>query len=295
MIIDLTCTTRYYSPEELPKSLKYAKIFTAGQEVPNDQNIYEFKNVVKQFLEENSDNDKLIGVHCTHGLNRTGYLVCRYLIDVLGMVPTDAIEKFNKSRGHCIERENYIHDLTHGKKRNNAGLDIPKLSQARQQQKRSNINNHSLPLNDHRHFKPVQSWKNSKPGFPLARHSHQMPNVNNPLMHPYDPRCFRPAPFWNPRNAQGDPWTSAPIFARPPLFNMPPNLGNFPPTWSNPCGPGRGGIYTQWSQQRDPIPQLHGDQSEPRLNVAPSGSSVNRPRCNAPNKSRPMRGRNNKK
>lgn len=21
--------------------------------------------------------DKLIGVHCTHGLNRTGYLVCR--------------------------------------------------------------------------------------------------------------------------------------------------------------------------------------------------------------------------
>lgn len=36
--------------------------------------------------------DKLIGVHCTHGLNRTGYLICRYLIDVDEMDPEEAIE-----------------------------------------------------------------------------------------------------------------------------------------------------------------------------------------------------------
>ncbi|GAB1291013.1 RNA/RNP complex-1-interacting phosphatase [Apodemus speciosus] len=54
---------------------------------------------------------KLIGVHCTHGLNRTGYLICRYLIDVEGMRPDDAIELFNRCRGHCIERQNYIENL----------------------------------------------------------------------------------------------------------------------------------------------------------------------------------------
>nr|XP_058917986.1 RNA/RNP complex-1-interacting phosphatase-like [Kogia breviceps] len=43
-------------------------------------------------MKENNDNDRLIGVHCTHGLNRTGYLICRYLIDVEGMWPDDAIE-----------------------------------------------------------------------------------------------------------------------------------------------------------------------------------------------------------
>ncbi|XP_057414669.1 uncharacterized protein LOC130709433 [Balaenoptera acutorostrata] len=41
---------------------------------------------------EKSVPDRLLGVHCTHGFNRTGYLMCRYLIDVEGMWPDDAIE-----------------------------------------------------------------------------------------------------------------------------------------------------------------------------------------------------------
>ncbi|XP_032568316.1 RNA/RNP complex-1-interacting phosphatase [Chiroxiphia lanceolata] len=116
LIIDLTYTRRYYGPEELPATLCYSKILTMGHEIPNKQTIFQFKCVVKQFLNDNKDNDKLIGVHCTHGLNRTGYLVCRYLIDVEGMEPNTAIELFNKSRGHPIERTNYIQDL-----RNRAG------------------------------------------------------------------------------------------------------------------------------------------------------------------------------
>ncbi|XP_053320559.1 RNA/RNP complex-1-interacting phosphatase [Spea bombifrons] len=127
LIVDLTCTTRYYWPKELPKTLHYVKLFTAGQEIPNDEVIFQFKCIVKQFLRENSDNEKLIGVHCTHGLNRTGYLVCRYLIDVADMVPSEAIEKFNKSRGHSIERKNYIDDLMYGVTRTNSGLDKPRL------------------------------------------------------------------------------------------------------------------------------------------------------------------------
>ncbi len=35
--------------------------------------------------------DLLVGVHCTHGLNRTGYLVCRYMIDKLDFEPEAAI------------------------------------------------------------------------------------------------------------------------------------------------------------------------------------------------------------
>ncbi|CAI9531799.1 unnamed protein product, partial [Staurois parvus] len=92
LVVDLTCTKRYYTPMEFPAMVQYAKIFTAGKKVPSDDVIHEFKSIVKQFLSENPDNDKLIGVHCTHGLNRTGYLVCRYMIDVLGMVPSEAIE-----------------------------------------------------------------------------------------------------------------------------------------------------------------------------------------------------------
>ncbi|KAG9488932.1 hypothetical protein GDO78_005114 [Eleutherodactylus coqui] len=41
------------------------------------------------------------------------------------MEPSEAIEKFNSSRGHNIERRNYLDDLLHGKSRSNAGLDKP--------------------------------------------------------------------------------------------------------------------------------------------------------------------------
>ncbi|NXV55398.1 DUS11 phosphatase, partial [Molothrus ater] len=94
LIIDLTYTTRYYS-----------------REIPNRKTFLRFRDLVRRFLMANKDNDKLIGVHCTHGLNRTGYLVCRYLIEVEGMEPNAAIELFNTSRGHPMERSNYIQDL----------------------------------------------------------------------------------------------------------------------------------------------------------------------------------------
>ncbi|XP_004590833.3 RNA/RNP complex-1-interacting phosphatase [Ochotona princeps] len=114
LIIDLTYTQRYYKPEDLPETVSYLKISTVGHQVPDDNTIVKFKRAVNGFVKENKDNDKLIGVHCTHGLNRTGYLICRYLIDVQGMRPDDAIELFNRCRGHCLERQNYIEDLQHG-------------------------------------------------------------------------------------------------------------------------------------------------------------------------------------
>ncbi|KAJ8400972.1 hypothetical protein AAFF_G00389290 [Aldrovandia affinis] len=125
LIIDLTFTTRYYKPTDLPDSVHYLKIFTAGHAVPNDRTILSFKRAVNRFLRENENNDKLIGVHCTHGLNRTGYLVCRYLIDVEGMVPREAVTLFNRSRGYAIERQNYLKDLLSGPRRSNNGMEEP--------------------------------------------------------------------------------------------------------------------------------------------------------------------------
>ncbi|CAF3836814.1 unnamed protein product [Rotaria sp. Silwood1] len=35
--------------------------------------------------------DNLIGIHCTHGINRSGYFIVRYLIEILGQQPDNAI------------------------------------------------------------------------------------------------------------------------------------------------------------------------------------------------------------
>ncbi|XP_043940337.1 uncharacterized protein LOC122812116 [Protopterus annectens] len=127
LLIDLTNTTRYYLPSDLPEGVLYYKIFTEGQDVPEDKTILDFKHAVRTFLKQNVDNDKLIGVHCTHGVNRTGYLICRYLIDVCSMSPKRAIELFNKARGHPMERRSYTDDLLTGYKRSNKGMDDPGL------------------------------------------------------------------------------------------------------------------------------------------------------------------------
>lgn len=131
LIIDLTFTTRFYRLTDVPQSCSYIKILTEGHQVPSDATILSFKRAVRQFLKDNHDNDKLIGVHCTHGLNRTGYLVCRYLIDVDGLDAPAALELFNSCRGHCIERQNYLNDLQKGAKRSNGGMDEPQEEAAR--------------------------------------------------------------------------------------------------------------------------------------------------------------------
>uniref|UniRef100_A0A8D0HD98 RNA/RNP complex-1-interacting phosphatase n=1 Tax=Sphenodon punctatus TaxID=8508 RepID=A0A8D0HD98_SPHPU len=113
MIIDLTYTTRYYGAEELPDTLCYCKILTVGHEVPDHETIFKFKSAVKKFLKENQDNDKLIGVHCTHVILKWNSWHWDGLGGGILLAPGDE-GLFNKCRGHSMERKNYIEDLQEG-------------------------------------------------------------------------------------------------------------------------------------------------------------------------------------
>ncbi|XP_073647336.1 RNA/RNP complex-1-interacting phosphatase isoform X2 [Tursiops truncatus] len=158
--------SRQASRLDLPETVPYLKICTIGHQVPDDDTIFKFQCAVNGFLKENKDNDRLIGVHCTHGLNRTGYLICRYLIDVEGMWPDDAIELFNRSRGHCLERQNYIEDLRNGPIRKNRDSSVSRTSgfedSARMMEPVHTANksvNQGLKYNLHQ-----------TPGYPTSRH-----------------------------------------------------------------------------------------------------------------------------
>ncbi|XP_051794487.1 RNA/RNP complex-1-interacting phosphatase isoform X7 [Acanthochromis polyacanthus] len=185
LIIDLTFTSRYYRLTDVPQSLLCVKIFTAGHEVPNDETILSFKRSVQKFLRENQDNDKLIGVHCTHGLNRTGYLICRYLIDVDGMDPSEALQLFNSSRGHDMERENYLEDLQRGPRRSNDGME--ELDQ--EPQRGQALHPPCLTSSDGRderrtHSNDDWSQRSFPPRGPVHRPHHRLPS-------PYSPSRYR--------------------------------------------------------------------------------------------------------
>ncbi|XP_050294361.1 RNA/RNP complex-1-interacting phosphatase isoform X2 [Anthonomus grandis grandis] len=114
-VIDLTNTHRYYNAEEEfgAKGIDHIKILVEGRgSIPANWQIQRFFEAVDTHMQKYSDiTDALVGVHCTHGLNRTGYFICRYLVDRLKFEPQEAINRFNQARGHDIERETLLTDI----------------------------------------------------------------------------------------------------------------------------------------------------------------------------------------
>lgn len=61
--------------------------------------------MVKSLEDKLSDNE-YIGIHCTHGVNRTGYMIVYYLCYVKNLTLENAIDTFNRSRTpHTITKE----------------------------------------------------------------------------------------------------------------------------------------------------------------------------------------------
>jgi len=113
LVIDLTNTDRYYDRADVETlDIAYTKLYCPGHEVNGREDIVkQFIKRVDKFLSDNNDNDMWIGVHCTHGINRTGYLISRYLIDRQEWTSHAALEAFEKARGYPIERGNYVQSL----------------------------------------------------------------------------------------------------------------------------------------------------------------------------------------
>ncbi|XP_043267943.1 RNA/RNP complex-1-interacting phosphatase isoform X2 [Venturia canescens] len=110
-LVDLTNTNRYYNAKEFQEAgIKYIKIMVPGQQVPSLECVKRFCAVMHQFNSE-AKSGELIGVHCTHGINRTGYLICRYLVQQLGWEPQKSLKAFEKARGYPIERAAYVTNL----------------------------------------------------------------------------------------------------------------------------------------------------------------------------------------
>ncbi|XP_074602030.1 RNA/RNP complex-1-interacting phosphatase [Brevipalpus obovatus] len=111
LIIDLTPSSRYYDPQILKSfNVEHRKIPVAGfGTIPSSDEIRQFIRAVDEFRSQYPHRD--IGVHCFHGLNRTGLMICLYLMKRFSYRPEAAIEAFNSARGKGIEREIYINYL----------------------------------------------------------------------------------------------------------------------------------------------------------------------------------------
>ncbi|KAK9281057.1 hypothetical protein L1049_003950 [Liquidambar formosana] len=113
LVIDLTNTSRYYPVSDWTEGgIDYVKIKCKGRDsVPDDASVDKFVAEAMRFCSRQSHSKKYILVHCTHGHNRTGYMIVHFLVRTESISVTEAIDKFARARFPGIYKQDYIDAL----------------------------------------------------------------------------------------------------------------------------------------------------------------------------------------
>jgi len=101
-VVDLTNTQKSRYP--VPRGIRRVHLKMEGHgKVPDERAVETFLRIVEDLRAQRGGT---VLVHCTHGLNRTGYLCCRWLMAAGGVrTPSAAMSIFAKVRGGGIARE----------------------------------------------------------------------------------------------------------------------------------------------------------------------------------------------
>ncbi|XP_006870726.1 PREDICTED: mRNA-capping enzyme-like [Chrysochloris asiatica] len=111
LLVDLTNTSRFYDRNDIEKEgIKYIKLQCKGHgECPTTENTETFIRLCERFNERNPS--ELIGVHCTHGFNRTGFLICAFLVEKMDWSIEAAVATFAQARPPGIYKGDYLKEL----------------------------------------------------------------------------------------------------------------------------------------------------------------------------------------
>lgn len=109
-VIDIGSDTPSYDPLEF-KRIKYVKYKTESKVIPDNITIVKFVEIVDKLMKDRDNIKQYIVVHCHYGQNRTGFLICCYLIEKLGWNVNEAIEAFEISKPPGIKHVHFKNEL----------------------------------------------------------------------------------------------------------------------------------------------------------------------------------------
>ncbi|GMM30624.1 triacylglycerol lipase [Martiniozyma asiatica (nom. inval.)] len=109
-IVDIGSDTPAYDPIDF-KRIKYVKFKTESKVVPDNVTIIKFIDIIDGLLNKCENKDQYIVVHCHYGQNRTGFLICCYLIEKLGWSPSEAIDAWERAKNPGIKHVHFKNAL----------------------------------------------------------------------------------------------------------------------------------------------------------------------------------------
>lgn len=109
--IDLTNTTRFYDKRLVEEQeCKYVKLQCRGHgETPPEEAVKTFISVCKNYIAQNPLD--IVAVHCTHGFNRSGFLISAYLVEEFDWSIDMAVNEFSSAREPGIYKESYLKEI----------------------------------------------------------------------------------------------------------------------------------------------------------------------------------------
>lgn len=109
--IDLTNTSRFYDRKEIEaKGCQYFKLNCRGHgETPSPEQTQAFFEIVDNFIMDHPL--EKVAIHCTHGFNRTGFLIVSYLVERMDCSVEAALQTFSYARPPGIYKGDYIREL----------------------------------------------------------------------------------------------------------------------------------------------------------------------------------------
>ncbi|OQV25214.1 mRNA-capping enzyme [Hypsibius exemplaris] len=109
--LDLAKTSRFYSKSEVEsRGAQYRKLTAGGHdERPTPEQTHLFFDACDKLFVDKPN--AVIGIHCTHGYNRTGFMICAYLVEKFDWSLGAALREFAKARPPGIYKQDYLKEL----------------------------------------------------------------------------------------------------------------------------------------------------------------------------------------
>ncbi|KAG2441038.1 hypothetical protein HXX76_003891 [Chlamydomonas incerta] len=108
LILDLSNHDCLYT-DDIPPDVQYIHIQLVAKELPPPDFVAEVVVAANAFWERHPDHH--IAVHCAYGFNRTGFVVCCYLIECCGLTVDEALAAFAAARPPGVKHEAFRAEL----------------------------------------------------------------------------------------------------------------------------------------------------------------------------------------